>query len=263
MSIWTGDVTLIEGILIFTRNTCLLWVGSALAGVWTRWPAEVPSNPYQSVWNSVTPFCDSYNYLIIGWQKLTPNFPWTSLFYKIAWFQYFCPGLEHTDGPQWPTPAWPGTSTHRPAASSSGSPISAQPSAAGLCQSHTTGVPVPSPGSSHISCCYLLRSLDEPHPRFITSPCLTIADRPRDLSLSPMRPHSNAAGLHLLVRSPASGLPCAPSSSSFVEMPLPGPGNCNYAKNTLKWNTYMKGQTPGKKNWPLVWPIQEEMKLHI
>lgn len=109
MSIRTGDVTLIEGILIFTRNTCLLWVGSALAGVWTRWPAEVPSNPYQSVWNSVTPFCDSYNYLIIGWQKLTPNFPWTSLFYKIAWFQYFCPGLEHTDGPQWPTPAWPAT----------------------------------------------------------------------------------------------------------------------------------------------------------
>lgn len=52
----------------------------------------------------------------------------------------------------------------------------------------------------------------------------------------------------LSVRSPASRLPFAPSSSSFVDsLPLPLPGNCNYAKSTLKWNTFIKSQTLEKK----------------
>lgn len=44
---------------------------------------------------------------------------------------------------------------------------------------------------------------------------------------------------------------------------LPFPGNCNYMKSSLKWNTSLKGQTLEKKKKMLVLPIQEEMKLHI
>lgn len=45
---------------------------------------------------------------------------------------------------------------------------------------------------------FLLHFLDELHPRFIISSCLMTADCPRDLSLSPAYPYSNAVGLHLL-----------------------------------------------------------------